>query len=97
MIMRDMDRALTMNPAMVNVRNIPHLVDRSVWTETLGAAGAVDYRRSGPPVATNGRPGHMHHIESKAEPFVEVGCEDVLVGSGAIGGVGNRANSNVLQ
>ena len=42
MIMHDMDRASTMNPTTVDMRNTPHWVDRSVWTETLGAAGAVD-------------------------------------------------------
>ena len=57
MIMHDMDRASTMNPTMVDMGNMPHWVDRSVWTETLDAAGAVDYRRSGPAVATSGRPG----------------------------------------
>ena len=39
MIMHDMDRALTMNPTMVDMRNMRHWVDRAVWTETLGAAG----------------------------------------------------------
>ena len=47
MIMRDMDRASTMNPTMVDMRNMRHWVDRSVWTETLGAAGAVAIARRG--------------------------------------------------
>ena len=50
MIMRDMDRALTINPSMVDMRKWPHWVDRALWTETLGAAGAVRLPpRSGPP------------------------------------------------
>ena len=34
MIMRDMDRASTMNPTMVDMSDTPHWVDRSLWTET---------------------------------------------------------------
>ena len=47
MIMRDMDRASTMNPTMVDMGNTPHWVDRPVWTETLAAAGAVAIARRG--------------------------------------------------
>ena len=48
-IMRDMDRASTMNPTVADMDDMPHWVDRSIWTRTLDAGDAVDYRRSGPP------------------------------------------------
>ena len=65
MIMRDMDRALTMNPAMVDMRNIrSHWVDRSVWTETLGAAG----RRRRPVAPLTNVPTTVD-IEAKPPPF----------------------------
>ena len=45
--MRDMDRALTMKPTMVDMCNMHHWVDRALWTETLGVAGAVAIARRG--------------------------------------------------
>ena len=62
--MRDMDRALTMNPTMAHMDDIPHWVDRSVWTETLSAAGAVDYRRPGALVAASNRPKQILDIRT---------------------------------
>ena len=49
MIMRDMDRASTMNPTMVDMGNTHHWVDRSVWTETSArpapsATAGLDHR-----------------------------------------------------
>ena len=64
MIMRDMDRTVTMNPTMVDMRNMPHWVDRSMWTETLDATGTIDYRRFEPLVATSDRSRHALDIRT---------------------------------
>ena len=50
MIMRDMDRALTMKPIVVDMGNTPHCVDRSLWTENPRRGR----RRRLPPVWTPG-------------------------------------------